>query len=37
VANDFVSITPLQIDLTQYGQLDAVRAWLGTPPAGTRS
>jgi 5'-nucleotidase len=36
VANDFVSITPLQIDLTQYGQLDAVRAWLGTPGAGTR-
>jgi len=23
-----VSITPLQIDLTQYGQLDAVRAWI---------
>ena len=29
VANRRVSITPLQIDLTQYGQLDAVRAWLG--------
>jgi len=24
-----VSITPLQIDLTQYTQLDAVRSWLG--------
>jgi 5'-nucleotidase len=24
-----VSITPLQIDLTQYSQLDAVRGWLG--------
>ena len=24
-----VSITPLQIDLTQYSQLDAVRSWLG--------
>jgi 5'-nucleotidase len=25
-----VSITPLQIDLTQYSQLDAVRSWIGT-------
>jgi 5'-nucleotidase len=24
-----VSITPLQIDLTQYSQLDAVRSWVG--------
>ncbi len=24
-----VSVTPLQIDLTQYGQLDAVRGWIG--------
>jgi 5'-nucleotidase len=24
-----VSITPLQIDLTQYSQLDAVRSWIG--------
>jgi 5'-nucleotidase len=24
-----VSITPLQIDLTQYNQLDAVRGWIG--------
>jgi 5'-nucleotidase len=23
-----VSITPLQIDLTRYGQLDAVREWI---------
>ena len=28
VANCFVSVTPLQIDLTHYGQLDAVRGWL---------
>lgn len=27
-SQDRVSITPLQIDLTQYGQLDAVRSWL---------
>ena len=24
--NDFVSVTPLQIDLTQYAQLDTLRA-----------
>jgi 5'-nucleotidase len=29
IANRRVSITPLQIDLTQYGQLDAVRSWMG--------
>jgi len=29
VANGYVSITPLQIDLTQYAQLDPVRTWLG--------
>lgn len=29
VANQCVSITPLQIDLTQYSQLDAVRSWVG--------
>ena len=23
-----VSVTPLQIDLTRYGQLDAVKEWL---------
>ena len=31
VANGWASITPLQIDLTQYAQLDAVRGWLGAP------
>lgn len=30
VADGQVSITPLQIDLTQYSQLDAVRDWVGT-------
>jgi 5'-nucleotidase len=29
INNNRVSITPLQIDLTQYSQLDAVRAWMG--------
>jgi 5'-nucleotidase len=29
IANRMVSITPLQVDLTQFGQLDAVQAWLG--------
>jgi 5'-nucleotidase len=29
IAQSRVSVTPLQIDLTQYSQLDAVRAWLG--------
>ncbi|OHC90999.1 MAG: 5'/3'-nucleotidase SurE [Sideroxydans sp. RIFOXYB12_FULL_59_6] len=29
INNGRVSITPLQIDLTQYSQLDAVRAWMG--------
>jgi len=28
VAQQRVSLTPLQIDLTQYSQLDAVRSWL---------
>lgn len=28
LASQQVSITPLQIDLTQYGQLDAVRDWM---------
>jgi 5'-nucleotidase len=28
ISNRRVSITPLQIDLTQYGQLDAVRSWM---------
>lgn len=30
IANQMVSITPLQVDLTQFGQLDAVKAWLGS-------
>lgn len=30
IANRRVSITPLQIDLTQYTQLEAVRAWMGS-------
>jgi 5'-nucleotidase len=29
LAQQHVSLTPLQIDLTQYSQLDAVRGWLG--------
>lgn len=29
IANRRASVTPLQIDLTQYSQLDAVRGWLG--------
>lgn len=29
IANNQVSITPLQIDLTQYSQLDPVKTWLG--------
>jgi 5'-nucleotidase len=29
LAQQRASITPLQIDLTQYGQLDAVRDWMG--------
>jgi hypothetical protein len=28
VALQSVSLTPLQIDLTQYSQLDAVRDWM---------
>lgn len=31
VANRRVSITPLQIDLTQYAKLDSVRDWLNDP------
>jgi 5'-nucleotidase len=31
VANRRVSVTPLQIDLTQYARLDAVRDWLEQP------
>jgi 5'-nucleotidase len=29
IAQQRVSVTPLQIDLTQYSQIDAVRDWLG--------
>jgi len=29
ISNRCVSITPLQIDLTQYAQLDAVKSWMG--------
>ena len=29
VQNQQVSLTPLQIDLTQYKQLDALQNWLG--------
>lgn len=29
VANGCVSVTPLQMDLTHFAQLDALRAWLG--------
>lgn len=28
VANGYVSITPLQVDLTQYNQLDDLRTWM---------
>lgn len=28
-AQNFVSVTPLQVDLTHFAQLDSVRAWLG--------
>lgn len=31
VAQQRVSLTPLQIDLTQYSQMDAVRGWLEVP------
>lgn len=29
IANRMVSITPLQVDLTQFSQIDVVQAWLG--------
>ncbi|MDQ3185294.1 MAG: 5'/3'-nucleotidase SurE, partial [Pseudomonadota bacterium] len=28
VQRNFVSVTPLQIDLTRYGQMEAVKQWL---------
>ena len=31
VANRMVSVTPLQIDLTQYASLESVRDWLMEP------
>jgi 5'-nucleotidase len=31
LAQQRVSVTPLQIDLTQYNQLDAVRGWIAIP------
>lgn len=34
VANDYVSITPLQIDLTHSTQIAAVNGWLGQDKAG---
>lgn len=33
VAQQRVSITPLQIDLTQYNQIDALKSWLGGNPS----
>lgn len=31
VANGYVSITPLQVDMTRYAALEKVASWLGTP------
>jgi 5'-nucleotidase len=28
IANDYVSVTPLQIDLTKYNEIDTVSLWL---------
>jgi len=33
VANGFVSVTPLQVDLTRHGALEGVREWLKEPVA----
>jgi 5'-nucleotidase len=33
VSQACVSITPLQIDLTHFAQLDAFRGWLASPQA----
>lgn len=30
IANNYVSVTPLQIDLTKYNEIDAVSTWLAT-------
>jgi 5'-nucleotidase len=35
VAHNRVSVTPLQIDLTQYANLDSMRQWLGQPVKAT--
>lgn len=32
IANNYVSITPLQIDLTKYNEIDTVSEWLKTVP-----
>jgi 5'-nucleotidase len=32
IAEGFVSVTPLTVDLTNHAALDAVRAWIGTAP-----
>lgn len=34
VANNYASVTPLQIDLTQYNQLDALRSWMAEGTGG---
>ena len=34
IHNKRASVTPLQIDLTQYAQIEAVRGWLGEPGEG---
>ena len=33
LAQQCVSLTPLQIDLTQYNQIDAVRGWISASTA----
>jgi broad specificity polyphosphatase/5'/3'-nucleotidase SurE len=30
IANNYVSVTPLQIDLTKYNEIDTVSIWLET-------
>jgi 5'-nucleotidase len=35
VTNDYVSVTPLQIDLTRYSQLELVRDWLHADARGS--
>jgi len=31
IANGYVSVTPLQVDLTRHGALEGLKAWLGEP------